>query len=77
MLWRIAIVAWAGIATAIPVGCCTHTCGDGPLPSQNELLRQSIDSQQVGVQSAKQPTLGDSTDRPATKAPQRIHGSVQ
>jgi len=73
MLRRITLAAMAGIAVAVPAGCCT-CCGYDPIVRQDQLLEKSEDVRQVD-----QPMHLGWDDQEKTKhlVPVRIHGGIE
>ena len=71
---RLVALAAAGIAIAVPVGCCTQTCpGDFPLIRQDQLSEQSEDVRQVGDMH---PFRGEQDKLDPQLTPVRIHGGI-
>lgn len=74
MPWRVALALLAGIAVAVPVGCCTSRCTNEPLIRQEQLLEQSEDSLPDGEKWRRGADwMGD---QPSHMKPGRIIGGI-
>jgi len=74
MLRCITLAVWVGVVLTIPAGCCTRTCGDGPL-RQDELSKQPERQEDLRQFGENWRTIWYN-DQPPHLTPQKIKGGV-